>query len=173
MNNLLSVWLVPAKDDEAYLSKIITDLGAEYNAPLFTPHLTLFGNIDIGLDKLKNVLNEIFADTKAFAIKKTVIGQSEAFFKTVFIEFELNEKLKKLYLTLAEKTDKKDISTFKPHISLIYKTMPKEEKLRTIEKLNIKDEFLIDKIVVNAPKTGDKDFLDVENWRILYKKTFI
>lgn len=170
MNNLLSVWLVPAENDEFYLSKIIADLGAKYNAPLFTPHLTLFGDIHIEPNKLKDILDEVFTDKNAFTIKKTKIEQSEAFFKTVFIEFELNEKLKNLYLTLAEKADKRDIAAFKPHISLIYKTMPKEEKSKIIKNLNIKNEFTINNVYVTAPKKGDEDFLNVNGWRIIYQK---
>lgn len=170
MNNLLSVWLVPAKNDDIYLRDIINNLGKEYGSPTFNPHLTLFPGINIKLNTLKSVINDIFTNVKPFKIKKIKIDQSEAFFKTVFIEFELDEKLKNLYLALAEKTDNRNIATFKPHISLIYKTMPEEQKLKIIEKLDIKDKFLIDKIIINGPKIGDKDFLNIENWRKLYEK---
>lgn len=170
MNNLLSVWLVPAKNDDVYLRDIINNLGKEYRSPTFNPHLTLFPGINIKLNTLKSAINDIFTNIKPFKIKKIKIDQSEVFFKTVFIEFELNEELKNLFIALSRKTDNRDIATFKPHISLIYKIMPKEEKLKIIEKLNIKGEFLIDKVVINAPKKGDKDFLNIENWRELYEK---
>lgn len=170
MNNLLSVWLVPAKNDNVYLGNIINNLGKEYGSPTFDPHLTLFGNINIETEELKEAIDRVSNKIKPFKIKKTAISQSELFFKTVFIEFELNEELKNLFIALSRKTDNRDIATFKPHISLIYKTMPKEEKLKIIEKLDIKDEFLIDKVVVNAPKKGDKDFLNIESWRALYEK---
>lgn len=170
MNNLLSVWLVPAKNDDVYLRDIINNLGKEYGSPTFNPHLTLFPGINIKLNTLKSAINDIFTNVKPFKIKKIKIDQSEAFFKTVFIEFELDEKLKNLYLALTEKINNRDVATFKPHISLMYKIMPEEEKLKIIEKLELKDEFLIDKIVVNAPRFGDKDFLNIENWRELYEK---
>ncbi len=173
MNNLLSVWLVPQKDDENYLSKIIQDLDKEYNAPIFTPHLTLFGNISIELDKLKSTIDDVFDKVKPFEIQKTRINQSEAFFKTVFIEFELNNILKNLFTAFSEKTDKRDLSTFKPHVSLIYKTMPEDEKLKIIEKLEVKDKYVINRVFINAPKIGDTDHHDVESWRTLYKKTLI
>lgn len=171
MSEPLSIWLVPQKEDEKYLSEIISDLGIEYDAPLFTPHLTLLGNLNIELNKLKNILDEVFANKKAFSIKKTIINHSEEFFKTIFIEFELNNDLKNLFIEVSNKTDNRDIATFKPHISLIYKTMPVDEKLKIIERLKIKEDFLIDKIYIQSPKIGDTDHHDVKNWRILYKKS--
>ena len=55
--NKFSVWLVPQKDDEKYLSNIIEDLGAKYSAPTFTPHLTLLGDVEIELDALQNIVD--------------------------------------------------------------------------------------------------------------------
>jgi hypothetical protein len=92
------------------------------------------------------------------------------FLKTVFIEFEKNELLINLFENLSKGTNEKNITAFKPHISLIYKIIPTEEKLKIIEKLNIKDDFLIDKVVINAPKEGEKDFLNIKGWRSLYEK---
>ncbi|MFN3655557.1 MAG: hypothetical protein ACK4TO_09610, partial [Candidatus Nitrosotenuis sp.] len=40
-----SVWLEPAIKDAKYISKIIKQLGKKYDAPLFSPHITLYGNI--------------------------------------------------------------------------------------------------------------------------------
>lgn len=170
MDNFFSVWLVPQKEDENYLSNVIQELGKKNNSPIFTPHLTLFGDINIELDKLKSIIGDVFFNIKPFEIQKTRINQSEAFFKTVFIEFELNNTLKNLFTAFSEKTDKRNLSTFKPHVSLIYKTMPVDEKLNIIEKLNIKDAFTIDRVVITAPKEGEKGFLNVSGWRSLFTK---
>ena len=170
MDNFFSVLLIPQKDDKTYLSNIINNLGKDYDAPIFIPHLTLFGGIAIDFNKLKPIIDDVFKNAKPFTIKKLRINQSEAFFKTVFIEFDLDEELKRLFTVLSEKTDKRALSTFKPHISLIYKHMLEEEKLKIIETLNIKNEFEIAKVVICAPKEGDHDFLDIEGWRVFYKK---
>jgi 2'-5' RNA ligase len=171
MQQLLSILLVPSRNDEDYLGKIIRNLGIKHHTPIFIPHLTLFGDLIIEPGTLKSIVNEVFQNIKPFKIKVEKINQSEAFFKTVFIEFALNEDLKSLFTALAEKTDNRILSSFKPHISLIYKNMPEEEKLKIIGGLNIKSEFEIGKVVINAPKEGDKDFLNVERWQSLYEKS--
>lgn len=171
MQELLSIWLVPSRSDEEYLTKIIHDLGANYNAPIFTPHLTLFDGIIIEPEALKSIVDDVFQNVQPFKIKVKGINESEAFFKTVFIEFELGNELETLFNAVSGKTDKRPFSVFKPHISLIYKIMPREEKLRIIENLNIKDEFEIDKVVINAPRINEKDFMDIEGWHSLYEKT--
>lgn len=174
MKQLLSVWLVPQKQDEKYLKNIINKLGKENNSPTFIPHLTLFGDINIELEKLKKVVDEVFSQTKSFKITQTKLNQSELFFKTIFIKFEKSNLLINLFEDLVKASDeKKDINTFKPHISLIYKLMPKNEKLKIIKKLDIKDEFTIGSVYINAPKIGDTDYHDVKSWRTLYKKTLI
>lgn len=171
MDNLFSVWLVPQKNEEEYLSKIVKDLAIEHQSPVFTPHLTLLGGINTNFEDLKDAIDRTFDTIKPFKIKKTRLNQSELFFKTVFIEFELDEILQNAFTALSENTDKRSIEEFKPHISLMYKTMPTEEKLKVIEKLNVKDEFLIDSVYIQAPKEGNHDFLNVKGWRVLYEKT--
>lgn len=173
MKQLLSVWLVPVKRDKEYLGKIIKDLGGKYDAPVFVPHLTLIGDITINYDELKTAVDEIFKNVKPFKIKKTRINQSEKFFKTVFIEFELDNNLINLFNAISKQTDKRDLSTFKPHLSLIYKTMSEAERKKIMNKLSIKDEFTIGSVYVNAPKEGEKDFYDVLGWRTLYVKKLI
>jgi 2'-5' RNA ligase len=173
MNNLFSVWLVPEEKDNEYLRTIVDNLAKQYSSPVFSPHLTLAGSITSSLEEAKNAVDEVFKKTRPFKIRKTKLNQSELFFKTVFIELELDDNLKNLYIAFAEKIKEGDISTFKPHISLIYKLMSEQEKLKIIEKLSIKDEFTIEYVTINAPRAGAKDFMDVEGWRTVYKRNLI
>lgn len=171
MKNLYSVWLVPQKNDEQYLKKIINKLARDYSAPLFIPHLTLFTETNFSLEKLQQIIDAVFKHQQPFEITKTGIGQSDYFWKTVFLEFELNETLRRLFESISEKTDPGDISLFKPHISLIYKTLTKEERMRITESIQSKNKFILDRVFVTIPKEGDNDFSDIENWRHPYKKT--
>lgn len=173
MKQLLSVWLIPTKEDKKYLRETINKLGKEYNSPVFIPHLTLFGDINIELKDLKKAIDKVFENIKPLKINKTSVSQSELFFKTVFIEFEKSKLLINLFENLIKETgEKKDVSIFKPHISLLYKLMPENEKLKIIENLNVKNEFTIDRVVINAPKEEEIDFNNVSGWQSLYTKEF-
>lgn len=170
MKQLLSVWLVPQEEDEKYLKEIIDNLALENNSPKFIPHLTVFGDIRIDPIDLEKAIEKVFANVKKFSIKKTNISQSEAFFKTVFVEFEKSELLINIFRNLSKETIEKNEDEFMPHISLIYKTMSEQEKNKIIESLKIKDKFIIDRVFINAPKEGTEDFFDVEGWRTLFTK---
>ncbi|MCL5746938.1 MAG: hydrolase [Patescibacteria group bacterium] len=167
-SSLFSVWIIPEVKDREYLQNIINNLAKKYNSPVFIPHMTLAGDIRLGIDEIESAVEEIFENTKPFKIKKTRVNQSELFFKTVFIEFGLDENLKNLYSFLSRKIRMDVLFTFKPHISLIYKIMPREEKLKIIEKLDIKDEFTIGSVMIN--KNDPNDYQNVKSWKIIYSK---
>lgn len=170
MKELFSVWLVPQKDDEEELTNTVNNLATEHSSPIFNPHLTLIGDVSVSYENLKSAVDETALNQSEFTVKSAGLNQSEAFFKTVFIEFEINETLKNLFQTLSQKTDKRSIDTFKPHISLMYKLMPEEEKRKIIQSLSVKNGYTMGSLYIVAPKVGDSDFMDVEGWRILYKK---
>ncbi len=173
MDNLLSVWLVPAREDEEELTTTVNNLAKEHNSPIFNPHLTLMGDVSTTLEDLQSAIDGVLGNQPPFRIKTQGLDQSEAFFKTVFIKFELNDTLKNLFQALSQRTNKQSIDNFKPHISLMYKLMPEEEKKKIVQSLSAKNEYIIGAAYIVAPKLGDKDFLDVEGWRTLYKKTLI
>ncbi len=139
MNNHFSVWLVPETSDKKYLEKIIEQLAAKYSSPIFVPHLTLLPDTNAGFNELKIAIEQIFKDMRVFKVSVEGINQSEAFFKTVFIEFKRDENLSELFKTFSQKTDGRDLSTFKPHVSLMYKILPENEKLKIISGLDIKN----------------------------------
>ena len=51
--------------------------------------------------------------------------------------------------------------------------MPENEKIKIVENLDLKKEYLIGSVYINAPKNSDKDFLNVEGWQTVYKKDLI
>lgn len=162
----LSTWLIPAKDDYEYLSKIIQKLGDEYQAPVFGPHLTIWGNTEIELDELKKVVDEATADVKPFEIFVDKINYSEKFFKAVFIEIKRNKELDVVYDKIKKVLSGHEY-VFKPHMSLIYKMMPEDLKKEISKSLKIKKSFFVDKVGIVWPSKGH---YKVESWKMLYEK---
>ncbi len=169
---LVSVWLVTNDEDKLYLSKIINDLGSKYAAPLFHPHLTVYGGADTSADEVIQAAKDAVFGIKPFKITVDKLNQSEDYFKTVFIEFKDHDLLTIINQRLDQKLAKYSDYTFKPHISLIYKDMSEEEKKEVIASLNVKKEFTIFGIAVVI---GDdqKNEEGVKSWRILYKQNLM
>ncbi len=170
MKQLLAVWLVPQNEDKEYLQNIVNDLAVKYNAPKFIPHLTILGDTIIELRDLKNAIDKTFLNIKPIKISLTKISQSEIYFKTLFAEFEKDYLLTKIFSDLEKNLPEKTEYIFKPHISLLYKNLTVKERVKLTKEINIKRGFTIDKVVINAPKNGDKDFLDIEGWQNAYTK---
>lgn len=170
MNLTYSLWLVPQKDDEIYLSKIVNQLSEKYEAPTFVPHLTILGDIEIDLENLKKIVDQTFRKVKPFAVNITAVKFTENFRKTLFIEFEINNTLKNLFNELSEKTDKRSITTFTPHLSLIYKIMPNNDKEKIINNLYIKDQIIFGGIWINDNGNLPDGPEYVKSWKTLYKK---
>lgn len=164
------VWLMPNKKDEKHLVKIVNKLANDYNASSFIPHLTLYLEPSITFVKLKQLLDEIFKNQKSFKINKLKIGNSEEFFKPVYIEIEMNNTLAKLFEKINSATDNRSISDYKPHISLLYKKLSKKDGLKIVNSVIINSEFKLDRVLIVSPKLGDENFDDIKSWRFIYSK---
>ncbi len=151
-----SIWLVPCKEDEAHLSEVIQDLAEEYDAPQFRPHCTLYSPVT-DIFGAESILESM--ELNPIAVTKTRISHSDSLWKSIFIELEKSPELSTLQQQVKSQLFHPNPNSFKPHISLIYKKMPEEEKESIIRKLNLKETYLMDKI--ELVKTGDK----VENWK--------
>lgn len=171
MKNLYSVWLVPQDNDEQYLRNIIDKLATKYNSSSFIPHIALLPDNNLSLERLQQIIKQVFEHQKPFEVVKIGVNQTDDFWKTVFLEFELNETLKKLFEDINAKTNQRDISVFKPHVSLIYKTMAEDERVKIAKNIQTKDKFMFDRVFVVTPKERDEDFLDIPHWRFPYEKS--
>lgn len=164
---LISLWLGFSDEDEKLLRDVVKSLGDKYDAPIFTPHLTIYGDARTEIEIMKQAALESIKDIKPFQISVDKLNYSEAFFKTVFIEFKESEFLNMISNRLQGKLSKYGNYTFKPHVSLIYKKLTDEIKKDIIKQVSIKDKFTVSKIVLVVPGNNKDDWYDVLDWRVL------
>jgi len=162
-----AIWLTFSKSDREYLKNIIDEISEKYHAPKFEPHITIYGLVESELSFIDSIAKEVTHNCNSFLVKKSEILQSNELWKTIYIELEINNKIKLIHQNL-EKYFKKILKyKFEPHISLIYKILPIEEKLKIINELHIKDEFIINKLAIQ------KFFPDIEKWKIVKEYNLI
>lgn len=160
---MYAIWLTFSKSDRDYLKNVIDTISKKYNSPKFEPHITVYGLINSKLDLINNVINEVAQNCNSFVVKKSNVSHSEELWKTIFIELKMNQQLKLVNENLQKHFEKILKYEFNPHISLIYKILPKEEKIKIINELNLKNEFVVDTIAVQ------EFFSDIEKWKIVKK----
>jgi 2'-5' RNA ligase len=164
---MYAIWFTFSKNDRNYLKKIIDDLSKKHQSPKFEPHITVYGVIDSEINVIDNIAKTMTMNYNSFLVKKSEILQSEELWKTVYIELEMNEYMEIIYHDLKKNFEKIVPYNFKPHISLIYKILPREEKIKIINELDIKNEFTVDKIVIQ------KFFPEIEKWKIVKKYNLV
>lgn len=169
MKHLYSFWLLPEEQDNNYLQQIISSLAKGYDAPVFQPHLTLFGLAELSEEDAIGVTNYAALDNVASkAIVKKLNYTSDLFFKTVFIEIENNPTLTTLNGRFEEKIGHLHDYTFDPHISIIYKKISDKTKKEIISKTHVKDSFLMNRVVTVYCGDTEQDLYDIK-WNIVHE----
>jgi 2'-5' RNA ligase len=156
-----AIWLTFSKSDRDYLKNVIDVISEKYDAPKFEPHITVYGLIDSKLSLIDDVVNEVAQNSNSFLVKKSEILQSEILWKAVYIELEMNQKLELVHKNLKKHFEKILKYEFNPHVSLIYKILPTEEKIKIINELDIEKEFIVNKIAIQ------EFFPNIEKWKII------
>lgn len=161
-----AIWLTFSKSDREYLKNIIDKISEEYQAPKFEPHITIYGLVDSEISLIETIAKEITLNQNSFVVKKSEILQSDELWKTVFIELKTSQQLESIHKKFKKYFEKISKYKFDPHISLIYKILPTEEKIKIINELNIKKEFVVSKLAIQ------KFFPDIEKWKIVKEYDF-
>ncbi|MFB5606414.1 MAG: hydrolase, partial [Nitrosarchaeum sp.] len=139
----------------------------KYHAPKFEPHITVYGLIDSKMSLIDTVSKETTVNCDSFLVEKSEILQSDNLWKTVYIELKMNKRMELIHKNLEKYFEKILKYQFNPHISLIYKILSIEEKNEIINELKIKNEFMVDKLVIQ------KFSPDIEKWEIIKKYSLI
>lgn len=175
MNLDISILLVPVKQQEDRIRKIIDSLAAKYQAFPFIPHITIFylGETTI-LNDCINFIDKELCNTRPIQLELTNIAYSDVFTKTLFANYQQNAPL----LTLHQKLSKrfKHIRDYQlaPHLSLIYKNnMPDEDKQKEILNLSLPKKLILDRIIVITKENGtivkEEDVLE---WKVAHSLSF-
>lgn len=171
MNNKISFWLIPAREDRAYLQDIIETLAKEYEAPVFTPHVTIYSGEYQPEVSLDSIIEQAIRKVPSFSLNVEQILYTKEFTKTIFVQFHPNLLLSQISETLHNSSTQPSQFTLNPHLSLIYQHLNEVTQKNIIAKLNLaKSEVLFNE--VRAILTGKKvqTTADVESWKVICKK---
>ena len=163
---MISIWLIPAREDAQYIQVIIDNLSINYQAPVFSPHCTLYSPIDLRKAELKKILERSAKNMKSFYVKNIMISHTEDLWKTIFIELLRSSELEQLQQEVISQFQVEQPYNFSPHISLLYKEIPDKIKEDIIRNLQVKNSFKMDKIA--AVRTGP----NVDNWETVVEIPF-
>jgi 5-dehydro-2-deoxygluconokinase len=116
----LSLWLLPSRDDEAVLAEQVTRLSVRLGGERFAPHLTIHGELALGLDDLKALARNMAAQVRQQHWPITALQSGDHFFRCIYLRFDAHPAFDQLQsMVLARSPEQDGLSPF-PHLSLAY-----------------------------------------------------
>jgi 2'-5' RNA ligase len=158
-------WLLPAKPHRELFCNIVRILRKEFRAPNFEPHLTLFVTSADGISP-KKALQQIRARPVRLATRG--VAFSEKFTETLYARFKSSPALRKLVRDLARAAGSRAKPPSDPHVSLLYKKMPRVAKKEMASVLRLPFRTAVfDSIVAVRLTLPVNTSADVRSWRIV------
>lgn len=154
-----SIWILPPNPIYSHLSEIIKNLSTEFNGPVFEPHLTVVGNIDMELAKLKKRVSEIAAKTEKLNLSLGPISFSTTYFQNVLVRVNSTADLMSLNFNLKNAL-KLQNDVFMPHFSLLYgehNMYLREKAAMTVKPITA--QFTSDSLVITPSTPNPKDWI--------------
>src|SRR5579864_8543296 len=124
--NLYSLWLQPEDKVLEDMQKIIKQLAKQYSAPIFEPHITLLGDLNLSKEQALDRAFQLSSNLNVFTTQLSQLDYTDAYFKCVFIKAKESKQVVEIF----EKARKvfKVNGKYMPHLSLMYGNLEEELK---------------------------------------------
>lgn len=175
MNTKVSFWLIPSEEDRAFFQKIIDGLGQDYDAPSFTPHVTIYSGEYTPDDNYAELIENSIKEVNSFSLKVEKLEYTEEFTKTLFVQFFPCAILTDLSETLRNSSSKTSDYILNPHLSLIYQQLSetiKEDLTNSLSMTMTKSEVFFNEVMAISTPGLIQATKDVENWEVICTKKF-
>ncbi len=164
---LIAVWLIPTKKDYDILHGIIKDLSRKFNSSCFEPHLTIYAAKASQIESYEHLSNYITQIISPILLNIIGLKHSSEFTKTLYISFGESPKLLEITSKI-NKQFKHGISSYDPHLSLLYSSTQKNNRKKLAENIIIPIEhILFDKVKLIEAHIPVESNNDVNSWRII------
>ncbi len=171
MKSKVSFWLIPAEEDRAFFQEIINTLSQEYDAPSFTPHVTIYAGDSTPDESPDSLLEQATQGVQKFSLEVDKFLYSDEFTKSLFVQFQPNSILSQISETLRESSSKPSDYVLNPHLSLIYQYLSETIKKNLTMELPLpKSEVFFDEVQAISTPAVIQTREDVEGWEVIATK---
>ncbi|HXO93077.1 MAG TPA: 2'-5' RNA ligase family protein [Candidatus Acidoferrum sp.] len=164
---VIAYWLMPGEPAHSCFQQIVNGLARRYDAPVFEPHVTVHVGADHA-DAAKQAIAGAARECTPITLTPIGIHKSEEFVKTVFVQFAVSAKLRRLNEIIRNAAHDSSQYHLEPHLSLLYKKMEtaaRRELAASIELPLSEVTFVAIKAVRCISPTQSR--ADVEAWRVV------
>lgn len=158
-NRSWSIWLNPCQKDRIKYHRIIYRNCKLYSNPIFEPHVTLFGRVDIAPYAFVEHIKELSLHQERFILNTKGISLGLPPWKSLFIRLQGTKRLKKFQSGINQYLKKYKKYTFDPHLSLFYG----KKKIKKTEIKGISVGETIEFSSVSLLYTSDR----IDDWNVI------
>ncbi len=172
MRTKVSFWLIPSEEDRAFFQEIIDTLAQNYDAPVFTPHVTIYSGEYEPDEAIAQLIEKATQGIQSFSLSVEQLLYTDQFTKALFVQFKPNLTLSTLSETLRSSSKKPSNFGLNPHLSLIYQYLSEEIKKDLTASISLpKSEVFFNEVrAISTPEPVQKRE-DVENWKVIYAQS--
>lgn len=163
-----SLWFRPFGEVGFELRQQIKELSRQYNSPMFYPHVTLLGGLDMHETKLVQLTDTLAHSLAPFTIYLKKGDARSRYFQSLFIRVQKTEPLLKAHNVASELFDFEEDEEYFPHLSLMYGKQKTKEKQKLLNVMGRSFNMQFDVHSVLLIKTGD----DVHKWEKIHHSEF-
>jgi 2'-5' RNA ligase len=162
-----TMWLVPREPLRSLLHSTIQQLAARYNAVAFEPHVTVFCGPSTD-DESRAVARWITQRFGPIDLTVDRLDQSELYTKTFFVQFHDSALLRQMFETTAAHYSRPSNYVLNPHLSLLYKKLPKATLMKLCETLDVPtNDYTFDRLRMIETELPIQDDGPVKRWRVV------
>jgi len=131
-----ALWLMPSGEVRQRLAGTILELSRQYGTPDFQPHVTLAGSIVGPAREVTSKMKDLAKRIPPFTVRLTTVGGLEEYFRCLFVRVEQTHPITSANAAAQEIFRLPKQPAFMPHLSLLYGSLPSNEKERIIAALD-------------------------------------
>jgi 2'-5' RNA ligase len=163
----VTYWLCPAEPARSEFARLIGDLAARFDAPVFEPHVTIHVTRADQEDPA-SVLDKIVKGRRPYRLNVRGVNYSDKYTKTLFVQLAPTAELAQLSEDLRRASVSPSDYQLNPHVSLLYKTMDEERKRQLAPSITLPFTEVNFSGVKAVLSPGEiKSYEDVEAWRVI------
>lgn len=168
MKTKIAFWLIPSAEDKAFFQKTINYLAQQYDAPAFTPHVTIYSGEYTPDESLDEIIEKAIQGVQNFSLSADKILYTNQFTKSLFLQFHQSSILSRISETIRSSSKKPSNFALNPHLSLIYKDLSEPTKKNLTASLSMpKSKVLFDEVSAISTPERVQTREDVESWKVI------
>jgi len=161
-----SIWLILEQDSRSSYRDLIIKLSKKLKTPSFDPHCTLYGRLNMDIDKIRPTVIDLVKTTVQFSatVKRLKTGKTK--WKSLYLSLDNNEDLRYLYGACKKQFSSSTRYAFDPHLSIAYGIFDPESVHYATKSINIPEYLAFSGIAI--VKTGE----NIRDWEIVFQRQF-